>query len=366
MDNVNIVYERKNTDGTSDYVVSLGTVLYNDRIINLSNLVIPIRQQSFFDLPGDKGKYAAVNVYYGVDSGIFVFDTAKKDTQFIQQVSAEAVSNCLPVAQFIIQESFGKFVVSHINQFSKMSTFSFTQRFELGDQGLQGPVGDTGAQGYTGAEGFTGQVGLIGPTGIQGLTGLGLSGATGLQGDTGYYPSFDMLFYGKFKSDDVRLTDYSVQERDFGWGASGAGYYAVEYTSPGVTGLVFINKDPSYYTVEEGIIDNCHSIVYEGGWSSYKSRKYIGFTGTIQAWVQLDIPPQADFTYVRDPVTSLKFTFTDTSLFFPTSWEWQVDGGSPVVSSNFTYIFATHGSHLVSLKAHNASGMSERVKTIVV
>jgi hypothetical protein len=369
MDNSNVIYERKNIDGTVDYVIDLGSILYNNRVLNISNLVIPLRSQTFFTLPADKGKYAAVNVYYDVDTGAFIFDLVAKSTTFIQNNTADALFNYLPIAQFIIQEAFGAFNVLVINQYSKMSTFSITKTFISGDRGEQGPVGDTGYAGHTGNIGNTGIDGIYGTTGAQGSTGMGVQGATGSQGATGYQPDLDLLFYAKFKSDDIRLVDYSIYERDFGWGASGAGYTGVGYTGIGMgdTGLFFFPGSASDYAVEEGIVDNCHAVQYNGGWSSYKYHRWLGFTGTIQAWVRLDVPPKADFVYEVDIANSLKCTFTDTSMFYPTAWEWDLGlGGELVRTSGFSYVFAAHGSYTVTLRAINAAGVSQRVKVITI
>jgi len=373
MDNSNLIYEIRNTatgiQGTTDYVVNLGSVLYNNRILTLSNLIIPLRGQSFFTLPEDKGKYAAVNVYYSVDTGSFIFDLVRKSDSFVQNVTSDALSSYLPIAQFIIQETYGSFKVLVVNQYSKMATFSITTTAEQGDRGTQGPTGDTGLSGYIGKFGETGVYGVQGETGPQGVTGVGVVGATGPQGDTGYYPDPERIFYGKFKSDSLTLMDYAVYERDLGWGASGAGYTGVGYTGVGLgdTGLMFVPQDPSSFVVEEGIVDNCHAITYNGGWSSYKNYKFIGFTGSIQAWVRLDVPPIADFTYTVDPLNTLRVTFSDASLLEPTVWEWDLGlGGGIIRAKNFTYLFSVHGLVIVTFRASNAAGVSERIKVITI
>jgi hypothetical protein len=369
MDNTNLIYEIRNADGTIDYVVNLGAVLYNEHVLNISNLIIPLRSQSFFTLPEDKGKFAAVNVYYNPDDGVFVFDLVIKSDTFIQNISSDALSNYLPIAQFIIQEAYGSFDVLVVNQFSKMSTFSITQQFEQGDRGSQGPVGDTGLAGYVGVRGLTGLDGLTGFTGFQGVTGMGAQGARGPQGETGLYPSTELLYYSKFKSDSIQLVDYSVFERDLVWGSTGAGYTGVGYTGVGLgdTGEFFVPQTLSAYVVEDGIVDQCQSITYRGGVSSYTCTGFIGFTGTIQAWVRLDVPPQADFSYVVSPSSSLRYTFTDISTMSPTRWEWDLgDGGGTVTASSFSYLFSAHGDYIVTLRAYNAAGVSERSKVITV
>jgi hypothetical protein len=369
MDSSNFIYEIRSADGTVDYSINLGRVLYNDRILDISNLIIPIRDQVFFTLPEDKGKFAIVNVYYGVDDGVFVFDLVKKSDTFIQNLSIEALSNYLPIAQFVVRESFGSFTVLVVNQYSKMATFSITDVFTQGDQGAQGPVGDTGFIGYTGKFGETGVEGLTGYVGPQGVTGFGAQGTAGAQGVTGYRASTDLLFYSKFKAADKTLLDYSVYERDFSWGASGAGYTGVGYTGIGLgaTGMIFIPENESSFVVEDGVVDNCHSITYRGGQSSYRHDSYIASPGTIQAWVRLDVAPNIDFSFTPDPLNSLKIFFTDLSLFYPTVWEWDLGlGGDLIKTQNFVYLFSTHGTYTVTLKASNAAGASERIKIITI
>jgi len=156
MENTNSIYERKNPDGTTDYVVNFGDILYNDKILRLSNLVIPLKQQSFFYLPLEKRFYAAVNIYYSVTDGSFVFDLLKKSSSYIDFYDATALTNLLPVGQFIIQQSLASFEVKKINAYSRMSTFSITTDFEKGDIGAKGPVGETGFIGETGIQGNTG------------------------------------------------------------------------------------------------------------------------------------------------------------------------------------------------------------------
>ncbi len=60
--------------GDERYTVNLGTVLYNNRFVNLNNLIIPFERATIFSLPEDAGKYAVVNVYYDVEQQNFYFD----------------------------------------------------------------------------------------------------------------------------------------------------------------------------------------------------------------------------------------------------------------------------------------------------
>lgn len=369
MENSNLISERRNADGTVDYIVSLGTILYNDRVLSLSNMLIPLRDQTFFTLPDEKDYFAAVNVYYNPDSGLFTFDVVGKSTSILQFITADAIPNSLPIAQFIIKQSVVAFDVIVVNQYSRMATFTITNDFTQGTAGHQGPMGYTGAVGQDGSQGLTGYVGDAGDTGVQGLTGMGVIGATGLQGATGYSPDPQLLFYGRFKSDDMTLSDYSIYEQDLGWGASGAGLTGVGYTGVGLgdTGTIFIPGDPTSFEVEDGIVDQCHAITYRGGWSSYSSEMFIGFTGSIHAWVRVDVPPIVDFSYsIPNPSTPLRLYFSDTSMFFPTSWQWDIDGTLVTTQRSFSYLFASSGTYLVTLRDTNAAGSSEKTKVVVV
>lgn len=371
MDTTNIIYARKRADGTTDYVVNLGSVLYNNRVVVLSNLIIPLYSKTFFTLPEDKDKYAAIDVYYNVDTGSFIFNTAKKSASFIQKVNSVALFNAIPIAQFIIRQSVQSFEVVSINQYSKKSTFAITKTFQQGDQGQQGPVGDTGLQGHQGITGSIGELGDQGETGSQGLTGVGAIGAQGPQGETGYYPDLDLLLYCKFKAEDDTLIDYSVYERDMGWTGSGAGYTGVGFTGPGavgpgafMTGVIFI-EDTSSYIVEPGIVDNSYAVDFKGGLASFQSGRYFGFTGMIQTWVNVNPLPYVDFEYVVDGENPLRVTFTDTSLFDANRWEWDI-GGVIVRTKAVDYVFPSSGDYLVTLTAWNNTGSSYKSKIITV
>jgi len=365
MDNANNIYERKNTDGSVDYVINMGNILYNQRILSLSNIVLPIKQQTFFILPQEKNYYAIVNVYYSVDSGIFIFDTIKKSSKYIESYDSSIISNKLPIGQFVLQQTLNSFIVKKINLFSKMSTFSITTKFTQGDQGKRGDVGCTGIEGYTGYIGYTGNDGLIGYTGAQGLTGVGAVGLTGMQGATGIYPDVRLLCYYKFKTEEDTLIDYSVYERDLTWGATGAGYTGIIYTGTGYTetGIEFITKDESSYGVEEGIVDNCLSINYNGGDSAYTKNIYLGFSGVIQTWVNVNQVPIADFVYIVGSNHTL--TFMSTSLYFPLTVSWDIDGSIYNVGT-VVHAFSSAGTYLVKLTVGNSVGTNSKTEEIVV
>lgn len=371
MDTTNIIYERNRADGTTDYVVNLGSVLYNNRVVVINNLIIPLRNKKFFTLPEDKGKYAAVDIYYNVETGSFIFNTVKKSASFIQRVNSQILFNVIPIAQFIVRQTVQSFEVVAINQYSRKATFAITQTFQQGDQGQQGPVGDTGLEGSQGITGAIGELGDQGETGAQGLTGVGGVGARGLQGETGYYPDLDLLLYCKFKAEDDTLIDYSVYERDMGWTGSGGGYTGIGFTGPGavgpgvfMTGIIFI-EDESTYTVEPGIIDNSYAVDFKGGLAAFQRGAYFGFTGMIQTWVNVNPLPHVDFDYEVDATNPLRVTFTDTSLFYPNRWEWDVEGVTVTVKS-FDYVFSSSGDYLVTLTAWNNTGSSYKSKIVTV
>jgi hypothetical protein len=368
MDNANDIFERKNIDGSVDYVVNIGNFLYNDKIVSLSNIVIPLRQQYFFNLPGEKRYYAAVNVYYSVDSGSFVFDTVKKSASYIDSCDSDSLTNVVPIGQFILQQYLSSFEVTKYILYSKMSTFAVTTIFLQGDRGAQGEVGDTGFYGCTGMKGYTGTEGLYGQTGIQGETCVGMMGYTGLQGATGVYHDLDLQLYLKFKNDDINLIDYSPYERDLLWGATGAGLTGIVYAfETGVgTNTVIIDQSQSSCVVEEGIIDNCHNVIYNGGISGYRSESYVGFTGTIQAWVNVDQPPIADFIY-EDYAgsTGYPIRFMDASLYSPRTLTWDING-MIYHAGIIVHSFGAPGSYLVKLTATNLAGSHTKSELITI
>ena len=202
MGQTNTVYKRMNADGTTDYIVSLGNLIYNDRVLTLDNLIIPLRRSSFFKLPEDKNKYAIVNAYYEVETGRFIFDTVSIQEKYVSKSSSDVLFNLVPVAQFVLKQVLSSFEVISINEFSKTATFTVTKTFVTGSQGVRGPIGETGVPGETGAQSETGIQGYYGITGFQGHTGVGQTGDTGLEGTHGVAPELDLIAYYKFKSED--------------------------------------------------------------------------------------------------------------------------------------------------------------------
>jgi hypothetical protein len=368
MDNANNIFERKNPDGSIDYIVNIGNVLYNNNIVSLSNIILPLRQRSFFSLPSEKRYYAAINIYYSVDLGEFIFDTIKKSVSYIDSCDSNTLTNALPIGQFIIQQSLSNFEVRKINLYSKMSTFAITSEFIHGDRGAQGEVGATGIHGYTGFKGDTGVEGVIGYTGIQGDTCIGMAGYTGLQGDTGVYCDLDLQLYLKFKTADINLIDYSPYERDFLWGASGAGLTGVifDFETGAGTSIEIIDQGQSSLILEDGIVDNCHSAIYNGGMSGYRNNKYVGFTGTVQAWVNVNQIPIADFIYeLYTGIVGYPIRFIDASMYSPKTLTWDIEG-SIYNSGIITHSFGTTGIHVVKLTAENWAGSHTKSEQITI
>ncbi len=368
MDNANNIFERKNLDGSVDYVLNMGSFLYNDKIVSLSNIVIPIRQQTFFILPNERKYYAVVNVYYSVDDGIFVFDTVKKSPSYIEYCDSDALTNVVPVGQFVIQQSLTRFEVKKINLFSKMSTFSITTNFVMGDRGAQGDIGDTGFYGNTGFQGYTGFESLQGYTGIQGETCVGSMGYTGIQGATGIYHDFDLQLHLKFKNDDINVIDYSAFERDFTWGATGAGLTGLVLdTETGLSTIIeIIDQGQSTFEVQEGVVDNCHSVHYNGGTSGYRYNQHIGFTGTIHCWVNVNQPPVADFIYeTMTGMVGYPVRFMDASLYAPDSLTWDINGLA-YNGGIIQHSFGSTGAYMVRLTASNFAGSHTKSELITI
>jgi hypothetical protein len=370
MDYTNTIYQSAGPDGAMEYIVSIGSLIYNGRIVDLSNLVIPIAGQSFFDLPAEKGMYAVVNVYYGVEDGRWQFDTVTKDVHYPSFRSYRAIGNMMPIGQFIILESFGKFQVMGVKEYSRDATYVVSTVFETGSQGFQGPMGETGPIGQTGVRGHTGFEGYGGFTGLQGDTGVGYTGYGGVTGCSAPQQDRGLVTHLRYKLDDDQVLDYSVYAKDFFWTGVQGGFTAMCYTGgQGETGYDYIVLPPSIRTSESGVIDNCDHVVYAGSPFSYRRDEFInlvGFTGTISAWVRLENPPVASFGWTGVGSNFLAVRFTDTSTFRPSTWQWQFGDGSTSTLNNPTHTYGTTGVQIVTLRAINKAGYSERYEQILV
>jgi len=187
--------------------------------------------------------------------------------------------------------------------------------------------------------------------------------------------------YQKFKASDDQQPDISIYRRDFQWGMvtglftgmvfSGVtgGSSGGSFTGTAFTGMEYIPFEPSSFEVQDGVVDNCHSTTYNHGESTYFRTEYVplgGESGVIQAWLQADIVPVPDFTYVIDSGNPLKVKFTDVSMYSPVSWQWNFGGGAIAATSTPTYVFPGPGVYYVTLVVSNASGPATLSKKVTI
>lgn len=370
MDYTNTISQSVGPTGTTEYIVSIGSLIYNGRIVDLSNLVIPLAGQSFFYLPAERGMYAVVNVYYGVEGGRWLFDIVTKDSHYPSFRSYRAIGNMMPVGQFILLESLGKFQVMGVKEYSRVATYAVSSILETGLQGFQGSMGETGSVGQTGVQGPIGATGYIGLTGPQGDTGVGY---TGFNGETGYSaPQQDrgLVTHLRYKLDDDQVLDYSIYARDFFWTGIQTSFMALCYTGGrGETGYESFIVPSSVRISEPGVVDNCDHVVYAGSPYSYRRGEFInlvGFTGTISAWVRLENPPVASFGWTGVGGDPLRIKFKDTSTYRPTTWQWQFGDGNTSDLHNPAHAYDTAGVYVVALRAGNKVGYTERFEQVLV
>ncbi|MBD3260100.1 MAG: PKD domain-containing protein [Candidatus Altiarchaeales archaeon] len=110
-------------------------------------------------------------------------------------------------------------------------------------------------------------------------------------------------------------------------------------------------------------------MTYNGGQSKYTYEDHLdfsGYTGTIQAWIRMDTPPLAEYSYTIDATDTKHYHFIDSSTYFPTSWKWYVDGILVSQAEAFTYVFSAAGDYIVTLVASNGAGSTEKNKLITV
>lgn len=83
----------------------------------------------------------------------------------------------------------------------------------------------------------------------------------------------------------------------------------------------------------------------------------------------LSLPPVADFTANVTTITAgASISFTDLSIYNPTSWSWSFTGGTPASSTqqNPTITYNTPGTFTVTLTATNANGSDVETKTAYI
>lgn len=367
---------RTNPSGAQEYIVNFGTLIYNDRILTLSNLTIPLKDQTFFDPDTERGYYAVVNVYYHVETGDFIFDTIQKSTTDGGFLNAPSLDNYLSCGQFVLKQYLSSFEVVKYREYSKMATYAITDTFVTGEQGQQGPLGETGALGETGLQGIMGYTGIGGCTGIYGETSVQFGGYTGAQGETAYRPDPRLILYQRFNTDDPVQADKSIYLIDYMWTAMHSGFTACAFTgSYGYaeftgfyTAVESIPYSVSYFDVEDGIDDKCHSVHFMGVTGYYGSTEYIdftGFTGVLQVWCRFDLPPIASFSYTGVAGSPLALSFQDTSTYFPSSWTWNIDD-EILVGRKVVKTFSGAGAHAVKLTVSNSCGSSYWMQEVTV
>ncbi|MEZ5359993.1 MAG: PKD domain-containing protein [Candidatus Zixiibacteriota bacterium] len=80
--------------------------------------------------------------------------------------------------------------------------------------------------------------------------------------------------------------------------------------------------------------------------------------------ISYDIPPVADFTAnVTSGYAPLAVTFTDQSLYNPTSWSWTFGDGGTSTAQNPSHTYTAAGTYTVTLTATNAFGSDLETKT---
>ena len=145
--------------------------------------------------------------------------------------------------------------------------------------------------------------------------------------------------------------------------------------TPMVAGLaaLMLSKSPG---MTRSDVLNCISstavnIYTLSGNSSFVSGNQLG-AGRIDAFAAMNcaatysaLPPVANFyAFLPNTCPGVTIPFIDSSLYFPTSWSWTFQGGTPATStsSNPSVMWATPGNYSVSLTVTNANGSNAKTK----
>lgn len=332
------IKERVSNGSAPEFSIDFGVVLYNDRIINIPVSILSFKDQIIFS-EEEKNYYAAINAYYDINLSRYVLDIVKKSSTRLSFVNSEAISNLIPIGQFILKKSLVGIDTIEVYPYSCSSTFTITENFDKGDKGNRGPTGYKGPKGVRGIKGDRGPDGDKGPPGLKGETSIGLEGDKGDLGDSGEQPDLDLLLYLKFKTSCNLQADYSSYERDFLWMSEDKK-----------------NKDNTY-TVEDGLIDNSHNVVHRSNYSYYYYPGHIDFKGLIQSWVSINPKPHIDYEYTISETNPLLVSFRDKSKYNPIRWSWEING-KVYEKRTFFITFPSYGKYPVMLTVWNKFGSS--------
>ncbi|WP_317897828.1 S8 family serine peptidase [Aurantibacillus circumpalustris] len=152
-------------------------------------------------------------------------------------------------------------------------------------------------------------------------------------------------------------------------------YSGTSMSTPMVAGLagLMLSKSPGMTRSDVlNCISNTAVNIYSlSGNSSYVSGNLLG-AGRIDAFAAMNcaatysaLPPVANFyAFLPNTCPNVSIPFVDSSLYFPTSWSWTFQGGTPATStsSNPSVMWATPGNYSVSLTVTNGNGSNAKTK----
>ena len=104
---------------------------------------------------------------------------------------------------------------------------------------------------------------------------------------------------------------------------------------------------------------------------SFVNRSWYGdgmYLDNINITGVMPIPPTASITSVNSGCVGQPITLTDASLGSPTSWTWNMPGGTPIsaTTQNTLVTYATPGVKTISLTVVSSTGTNTAVKTITI
>lgn len=188
-----------------------------------------------------------------------------------------------------------------------------------------------------------------------------------------YHTKLTISPSGQSLSKDVGILGLSestaMLTTDFSW-IAGEPYRFQDMTQPtNSVGWWEWVIDGTYYYVKnptKSLTPGDHSVSL----SVQNQNSYSTITKTVH--VPITPPPVADFSYTpTSPQAGDAVSFTDQSLYSPTSWSWNFgDPGSGASNTssaeNPTHSFSSDGVHTVSLTVSNAGGTSTKTRAVAV